>query len=165
MGLSPQRPLYRAYQRNPELVEYWKKATYPKIRRLAAEEGASIFFEDEASVRPDHHAGTTWAPTGHTPVVVTTGERKTVNMVSAISPRGELRFRMQDVRMNAGRFIDFLKALLGSVDGKIFLIVHGHPVHISTKSGSWRRKSRGYGYSSCRRTRQSLTLMNGFGRT
>jgi hypothetical protein len=58
-----------------------------------------------------------------------TGERRTVNMVSAISPRGGMRFRMQDARMNADRFIDFLKALLGSVYGKIFLIVHGYPVH------------------------------------
>ena len=85
IGLSPQPPLYRAYQQNPEVVEEWKKATFPKIRRLATEEGVSIFFEDEASVRTDHHAGTTWASVGHTPVVVTTGERKTVNMVSAIS--------------------------------------------------------------------------------
>src|SRR5512135_828975 len=56
MGLSPQRPLYRAWQQNPELVEEWKKVIYPRIRRLASEEGASIFFEDEASVRTDHHA-------------------------------------------------------------------------------------------------------------
>lgn len=133
MGLSPQRPLYRAWQQNPELVEEWKKVIYPRIRRLASEEGASIFFEDEASVRTDHHAGTTWGPVGQTPVVIKTGERKSVNMVSAISPRGELRFRVQEDRMNAGRFIDFLKALLGSVDGKIFLIVDGHPVHKAKK--------------------------------
>src|ERR1700757_1303505 len=133
MGLSPQRPLYRAYQQDPERVAEWKKSIYPKIRKLAAEEGASIFFEDEASVRTDHHAGTTWGPVGQTPVVIKTGERKSVNMVSAISPRVELRFRVQEDRMNAGRFIDFLKALLGSVDGKIFLIVDGHPVHRAKK--------------------------------
>jgi transposase len=133
MGLSPQRPLYRAYQQDPGRVAEWKKAVYPKIRRLAAEEGASIFFQDEASVRTDHHAGTTWAPVGQTPVVVTTGERKSVNMVSAISPRGELRFRVYEGHMNAGRFIEFLKALLDSVPGKIFLIVDGHPVHKAKK--------------------------------
>jgi transposase len=133
MGLSAQRPLYRAYQQDPERVAEWKKAVYPEIRRLAAEEGASIFFEDEASVRTDHHAGTTWGPVGQTPVVMTTGERKSVNMVSAISPRGELRFRVQEERMNAARFIDFLKALLDSVPGKIFLIVDGHPVHKAKK--------------------------------
>jgi transposase len=133
MGLSAQRPLYRAYQRNPERVEAWKKVIYPKIRRLAADEGASIFFEDEAGLRTDHHAGTTWGPVGQTPVVVKTGERKSVSMVSAISPRGELRFRVQEGTMNADRFIDFLKALLCGVEGKIFLIVDGHPAHKAKK--------------------------------
>jgi transposase len=133
MGLSPQRPLYRAYQQDPERVAEWKKSIYPKIRKLAAEEGASIFFEDEASVRTDHHAGTTWAPVGQTPVIITTGERKSVNMVSAISPRGEVRFRVYEGRMNAGEFISFLKALLDSVPGRIFLIVDGHPAHKAKK--------------------------------
>ena len=133
MGLSAQRPLYRAYQRNPELVEEWKKVIYPKIRRLAADEGASIFFEDEAGLRTDHHAGTTWGAAGQTPVVVKTGERKSISMVSAISPRGELRFRVQEGSMTADRFIDFLKALLESVPGKVFLIVDGHPVHKAKK--------------------------------
>jgi transposase len=133
MGLSPQRPLYRAYQQNPELVDEWKRVIYPRIRKLAAVQGASIFFEDEASVRTDHHAGTTWGPVGQTPVVVTTGQRKSVNMVSAITPRGEMRFRVQEGTMNAGRFIEFLKALLDSVEGKIFLIVDGHPAHKANK--------------------------------
>ena len=133
LGLTPQRPLYRAYQQDPERVEEWKKSVYPKIRRLAAEEDASIFFADEASIRTDHHAGTTWAPAGQTPVVVTTGERKSVNMISAISPRGELRFRVQQGKMNAGKFIEFLKALLDSVPGNIFIIVDGHPVHKAKK--------------------------------
>ena len=133
MGLSPQRPLYRAYQQNPELVEEWKRVIYPRIRRLAAEEGASIFFQDEASVRTDHHAGTTWAPVGQTPVVTKTGERKAIKMVSAISPKGELRFQVHEGRMNGGRFIEFLKALLRSVPGKIFLIVDGSSVHKAKK--------------------------------
>jgi transposase len=140
MGLSPQRPLYRAYQQDPERVAEWKKSIYPKIRKLAAEEGASIFFEDEAGVRTYHHAGTTWAPAGQTPVVITTGERTTVNMVSAISPRGELRFRVQEGKMNAGRFIDFLKALLDSVTGKVFLIVDGHPAHKAKKVSEFVRE-------------------------
>ena len=84
MGLSPQRPPYRAYQQDPERVEEWKKSVYPKIRKLAAEEGASIFFADEAGIRTDHHAGTTWARRAD-PVVITTGERKSVNMSTSPS--------------------------------------------------------------------------------
>jgi hypothetical protein len=72
LGLSPQRPLYRAYQQNPEAVARWKAETYPQLRREAAQVGATIYFADEAGVRSDYHAGTTWAPVGRTPVVATT---------------------------------------------------------------------------------------------
>jgi hypothetical protein len=67
LGLSPQRPLYRAYQQNPEAVARWKAETYPAIRAEAAQVGATIYFTDEAGVRSDDHAGTTWAPVGQTP--------------------------------------------------------------------------------------------------
>src|SRR5215211_7673096 len=67
LGLSPQRPLYRAYQQNPQAVARWKAETYPQLRAEAAQVDATISFADEAGVRSDDHAGTTWAPVGHTP--------------------------------------------------------------------------------------------------
>jgi transposase len=42
LGLSSQRPLYRAYQQDPEAVERWKSETYPRIRAQAAAEGATV---------------------------------------------------------------------------------------------------------------------------
>ncbi len=86
LGLSPQRPLYRAYQQNPEAVRRWKEEEFPAIRAQARREGAEVYFGDESGVRTDHHAGTTWAPVGQTPVVGVTGERTSVNMISAVSP-------------------------------------------------------------------------------
>jgi len=62
LGLSPQRPLVRAYEQDPERVRAWKEEVYPAIQAEARAAGASIFFGDEAAVRTDHHAGTTWAP-------------------------------------------------------------------------------------------------------
>jgi transposase len=35
LGLSAQRPLWRAYQQNPEAVQEWMEKEYPRIRRLA----------------------------------------------------------------------------------------------------------------------------------
>jgi hypothetical protein len=35
IGLSPQRPLFRAYQQDPEAVERWKTQDYPAIRAEA----------------------------------------------------------------------------------------------------------------------------------
>ena len=133
MGLSPQKPLRRAYQRDPEKVQAWQEVAYPEIRQLARKKGATIYFGDEASVRSDHHSGTTWAPVGQTPVVEKTGARFSVNMISAISPRGQLRFMTFNGKMNADRFIEFLGRLIYKADKPIFLILDGHPVHKSKK--------------------------------
>lgn len=129
LGMSPQRPLYRAYQQDPEKVEKWKKETYPEIRKKAAERGALIFFADEASVRTEFHSGTTWAPIGQTPVVEKTGKKGSIMMVSAISPRGELRFHIHDGSFRAADFIEFCKQLMKDVEQDIFLIADGSSVH------------------------------------
>jgi transposase len=89
LGMSPQRPLYRSWKQDPERVEAWKHQEYPAIKTRAAAEGATILFADEASVRTDYHAGTTWAPVGQTPVVTGSAVRHAVKMVSAIGQRGE----------------------------------------------------------------------------
>jgi len=131
LGLSPQRPLYRAYQQNPEAVARWKAETYPQLRREAAQVGATIYFADEAGVRSDYHAGTTWAPVGRTPVVAATGDRFGVNLISAVTAKGKLRFAAYDGNLNAGVFIDFCRRLLHDTQGPVLLILDGHPVHRS----------------------------------
>jgi len=87
LGLSPQRPLYHAWQQDPEAVARWKQKKYPALRAEAQQVGATIYFADEAGVRSDYHAGTTWAPVGQTPVVRSTGERVAVNLLSGSPPR------------------------------------------------------------------------------
>jgi transposase len=129
LGMSVQRPLYRAYQQDPEKVRIWKEETYPKIRAMAAEVGATIFFADEAAVRTDHHGGTTWAPIGQPPVVTATGERKSVNMISAVSAQGALHFDLFTGRMNAATFIDFCTRLVHDSPTPVFLIVDGARYH------------------------------------
>jgi transposase len=131
LGLSPQRPLYRAYQQNPEAVARWKAETYPQLRAEAAEMGATIYFADEAGVRSDYHAGTTWAPVGRTPVVASTGDRFAVNLISAVTAKGKLRFGAYDGNLNGKVFIDFCRRLLHDSPGPVFLVLDGHPVHRS----------------------------------
>ena len=129
LGFSPQRPLYRAWQQNPALVESWREEVYPKIAARAKRERALIFFADESAIRSDYHAGTTWSPVGKTPVVETTGARFSVNMLSAVNAHGGFRFMTVDGPVNAGVFREFLKRLITGMDRKIFLIVDGHPAH------------------------------------
>ena len=94
MGLSPQRPLYRAYQQNPEAVQRWKDEQFPAIRSQAKAEGATIYFADEAGIRSDHHAGTTWALVGRTPVVRATGAVLDQHAVRGSARRAAPRFDM-----------------------------------------------------------------------
>jgi hypothetical protein len=131
MGLSPQRPLHRAYQQDPEAVERWKSEEFPTIRAEAKKTGATIYFGDEASVRSDYHSGTTWAPVGRTPVVANTGARWSINMLSAVSAQGKLRFMVHDGKVDSKVFIDFCKRLLRDADTPVYLVVDGHPCHRS----------------------------------
>ena len=129
LGLSCQKPLWRAYQQDGSRVEPWMKQEFPRIRALAKKEKAQVYFEDESGVRSDFHAGSTWALRGKTPVVRVTGQRFSLNMISAISPRGELRFMVVKGGVGAKVFIGFLKRLVHGARRPLFLIVDGHPAH------------------------------------
>lgn len=130
LGMSPQRPLYKAYEQDPEKVAEWKESIFPQIQARAKKQGAVIFFADESSVRTDYHAGTTWAPVGKTPVVQGTGKKRSISMVSAVSPRGELHFDIkQEEGINGEDFLAFTKELIASVDRPVFLILDNSQVH------------------------------------
>lgn len=129
MGMTPQRPIWRAYQQKPEEVKSWLRSRYPRIRRLGRCLKARIYFGDEAGVRSDHHSGTTWAAEGLTPIVSSTGARFGLNIISAVSAQGEFRFMVVPGRVNARKFIEFIKRLLIGARGFVFLIVDGHPAH------------------------------------
>lgn len=133
LGLSAQRPLWRACQQDPEAVERWLEQDFPKIRAMAKRQKASIWFGDEAGVRSDAHAGTTWAERGKTPVVSTTGARFSLNLISAVSRRGDFRFMTVGGGVTADVFIGFLKRLVQGMDSPVFLIVDGHPTHKAVK--------------------------------
>jgi len=129
LGLTPQRPLWRAYQQNPEAVEKWLNKEYPRIKDLAKTMKAKIYFGDEAGIRSDHHGGTTWGAKGKTPVVRSTGSRFGLNMISAVSAQGEFRFMVVKGRVNSLQFFEFVKRLVHNADRPVFLIVDGNPFH------------------------------------
>jgi len=133
LGLTCQKPLMKAFQQNPTLVENWLKREFPRIQSRAKRLGAEIFFADEAGVRSDFHAGRTWAPRGKTPVVPVTGARFGLNMISAVSPKGQLRFMVVSGRIAAAEFCEFLRRVVHGMKRKVFLISDGHPVHRSAK--------------------------------
>jgi len=143
LGLTPQRPTRRAIERDDLLVLQWIADDFPKIQRLAKEQNAEIFFGDESSVRSDYHSGTTWAPIGKTPVVKTTAQRHRVNLISAISPRGALRFMATEETVTSSVFIQFLKSLLHNATRPVFLIVDNHSVHRSAEVREFVKSTKG----------------------
>jgi hypothetical protein len=111
------------------------KRNFQKIKTLARKAKAEIYFGDEAGVRSDYHSGTTWAKRGKTPIVSTTGARFGLNLISAISPQGQMRFMITKGRVGAKVFIDFLIRLIHNAKRPIFLVVDGHPAHRAKKVG------------------------------
>jgi transposase len=137
LGFSVQRPVYQAIQQNEEKRREWTEETFPGISKRAAEEGASIFFADEAGCRNDHQSGTTWAPVGETPVVKYTAKRESIGMISAISMRGKLSWMIFEGSMNSAKFIEFLRELTIDVKGKVFLVVDNVSYHKSAEVRAW----------------------------
>jgi transposase len=137
-GFSPQRPQRRALEQNPAAVRRWLAETYPAIRAQARREGGVVVWLDEMGIRSDAAAGRSWAPIGQTPVIKGTGKRFRVNMISALSNQGTLRFRLFTGSFTGAVFIDFLGRLVRDCGGrKVHLIVDGHPVHRAKLVSAW----------------------------
>lgn len=140
-GFTPQKPQRKAYERNDEDVKRWLTYQYPAIKRNAKAEGAEILWGDETGMRSDHQAGTTWAPKGRTPTIPCTGKRFRCNMISGITNRGRLEFRLFRGKFTSAVFIDFMNRLIKYRRNRIFFIVDGHPVHKSGAVNKWLNKN------------------------
>lgn len=129
MDITPQKPLRRAYERDPVAIARWQAETFPKLKARAARLGAEIFFLDEAGVRSDHVLGRTWGIRGQTPEVPTSGQRQSVSAISAINAKGAFWFEIYTQRLNATRFIDLMKNFMRRRRRRIMLVLDGHPSH------------------------------------
>src|SRR5437667_5803420 len=129
LEITPQKPLRRAYERDPEAVDFWVKETYPRVRKRAKRLGAKIFFLDEAGFQSDPPLGRTYGLKGKTPVVKTSGQRQSINVISAVNARGEFWAATYTGKLNAEAFVAFLKNFIKGRAGKIFLVIDGHPAH------------------------------------
>lgn len=135
-GYTPQKPIRKAFEQKPEQVKQWLDKEYPGIKKRAAKERATIYFGDETGMRSDHQAGRSYAPKGKTPVVKSTGQRFSLNMISAISNKGHLQFMLID-KFNGEVFIEFLKRMIRYSKQKIFFVTDGHPAHKTKKLKEW----------------------------
>ncbi len=133
LEVTPQKPLRRAYERDPQRIQKWLDEGYPKLRRRAKKYGAKIYFLDEAGFRSDPVLGRTYGLKGHTPVVATSGQRQSINAISAVNAKGEFWYNVYSGKLNAGRFVEFLQDLMKRRRERVFLVVDGHPSHKAKK--------------------------------
>jgi len=136
-GLTPQKPLRRAYERDPVAVQHWLDEEYPTIEKQAKAENAEIHWGDQMGLRADHQTGTSYGRRGVTPVIPGTGQRFRCNMMSTITNRGELSFMVFKENFNGTVFIKFVRRLLRLRRRKLLLIVDRHPVHRSAEVQRW----------------------------
>lgn len=143
MGLSPQRPLYKSYKQRPKELKRYLEETFPGLRAQARRTGAVIFFVDEAAVRSDAHRGTTWGKVGQTPVVRDSGDRFGLRLISAVSPRGDMKFASFTGSMNGKKFVDFLRKLRRDVAGPLIVIADNAAYHRSPPVQAYVAQSQG----------------------
>ncbi len=131
LDITPQKPLRRAYERDPVAIARWTTQVFPRLRVRAKRVGAQIFFLDEAGVRSDQVLGRTWGLRGHTPEVATSGRRQSVSAISAVNARGAFWYEIYSERLNAPRFVELLTHFMRRRKTRVFLVLDGHPAHIA----------------------------------
>jgi len=129
LEITPQKPLRRAYERDPAAIAKWKEEDYPKLRARAKRRGAEIFFLDEAGIRSDAALQRTWGAKGETPILATSGKRQQVNAISAVNASGAFWYDVYTGKFNAQLFITKLKAFMRNPRRPVFLVLDGHPAH------------------------------------
>ncbi|WP_409523218.1 IS630 family transposase [Nitrincola sp. MINF-07-Sa-05] len=136
-GFTPQKPLKKAWEQNPSRVDAWLKEEYPQIKARAEAENAQIFWGDETGIKNNTQHGRSYAPVGQTPVQPLPAKRVSLNMISAITNQGTVRFMLYESTMTAKVLKKFLRALIESTPGKVFLILDNLRVHHAKVVKRW----------------------------
>ena len=131
LGLSPQVPDWEPREQDPEEVRRFMEEKFPRIVTLAKRIGADIFFLDESGCRANEHRGRTWGLVGQRPVVESTGQRFGLNMLSAVSPKAGLRFKVVERSIRSVEVISFLEAMLKESDRPLIVLADHHGIHFS----------------------------------
>ena len=143
-GMTPQKPQKRAYEQRAPQVKKWLKEEYPEIKTRAKSENAEIFWGDETGLRNNCQHERGYALKGHTPIIKLNANSESINMISAVTNQGKVRFRFFDGNMNSDILIDFMMRLVNSAKRKVFLILDNLRVHHCQPVKEWLEKAQKY---------------------
>ena len=136
-GFSVQRPAKRANKQDAERVKSWMEEEYPAIAAKAKAENAEIYWGDETALQNTANYIKGYAPVGQTPILEIEAKRLKLNMLSAISNKGKLRFTITKESVNMDILIDFMKRLVKDTGRKVLLILDNLRVHHAIKVQEW----------------------------
>ena len=136
-GFTPQKPMKKAYEQSPTAVKKWLDEDYPVIAARAKAEGAEIHWGDESGLRSDDVRGRGFAPKGHTPVIRVNSKRHGLSVISTVTNKGQMRWRIFDGALNTNILIDFLRRLIKGASKKIYLILDNLRVHHAKPLKAW----------------------------
>lgn len=139
-GLTCQRPTKRAYAQDDVRVNHFMKEEYPAIASRAKAEGAEIYWGDETGINNQENYQRGYAPKGTPPVLKVTPKKEKINMISAITNQGKVRFMMYDEAMTQQKLIDFMSRIIRDIKNKVFLILDNLRVHHGRKVVKWLEK-------------------------
>jgi transposase len=139
-GFSPQKPLRHAYEQSPVAVKKWLEEQYPVIAARARFERAEMHWGDETGLRSDDVRGRSYAPVGETPVIRVNSKREGLSVISTVTNKGEMRWKMFEGAMNADILIDFMRRLIKNATRKVFLILDNLRVHHCKPVKAWLAK-------------------------
>ena len=81
-----------------------------------------------------------FSPKGCPPVLPVETKRQRVNMISAVSSQGDVRFMVYQETMNQQRLIRFMERLVHTSNRKVFLILDNLRVHHGKLVAAWLKK-------------------------
>jgi transposase len=136
-GYSLKKPSRRHKKQDHAEVQEWLEKTYPGLEKEAQQEGATIFWADETGAAADAYPGYGYARKGERATMEVPDPHITMNVISAISNDGVIRFMTYSGTMNANLFLVFLQRLVRSLPGKITLIVDRLRAHDAQKVWEW----------------------------
>lgn len=136
-GFTPQKPMRKAYEQSPAAVKKWLDEDYPALAQRARAEGAEIHWGDESGLRSDDVRGRSDAPRGETPVVRVPNKRHGLSIISTVTNKGQMRWRIFDGALNSTILNDFFKRLIKGQKKKVFLILDNLRVHHSKPVKHW----------------------------
>ncbi|MFZ0694925.1 MAG: IS630 family transposase [Alphaproteobacteria bacterium] len=140
-GFTVPRPATRYTSRDDVVVQRWLSTEYPKIAAQAAKQRAEIHWLDETGVNNQAVYQRGYALKGRTPVAGKPAKRQKISMISTVTNKGTMRFRLYEGALAKKLLLSFLEKLLKESRRKLSVIMDNLPVHKGHDVRAWAAKN------------------------